>query len=214
MEQADKQEFAKVLEATMVTYGREYSSMVLSIWWEALKRFDLPAVRAAFSRHIQDVDVGQYPPKPADILRILQGGTTQDRAFVAWSMVDKAIRHVGGFETVVFDDHLIHYVIDQMGGWGKLCDTPEDEMPYRAQEFQKRYRGAWHNPPQSFPAKLVGRLEHHNRQKGFLDWLEPPTLIGDEAACQQVISQGAEARPLQIRKAKEITQTLEYDGDR
>lgn len=211
MEPGDKADFGDLLEATMATYGRDLSTSVLRVWWEALRPYELKTVRYSLSAHLQDVDVGQFPPKPSDIIRRIQGGTTTDRAFVAWSMVDRAIRHVGGFESVVFDDHLIHFVIDQMGGWVKLCDTDEDELPFRAQEFQKRYRGAWHNPPESFPGRLVGRIEHHNRQKGFLSYINQPILIGSPEKCQQVLESGTQGRRLKIQRAKDVVKQLGYE---
>ena len=39
----------------------------------------------------------------------------------AWSKVLNAVRRMGGDATVIFDD-LIHSVIDDMGGWVRLCE--------------------------------------------------------------------------------------------
>ena len=51
----------------------------------------------------------------ADILRMMQG-TSLDSALSAWAKVDKAVRRVGTYETIVFDDEIIHRVIHDMSG--------------------------------------------------------------------------------------------------
>jgi len=40
----------------------------------------------------------------------------------------------------VFDDVLIHVVIEDMGGW-KDCAIDDKQQPFVAKEFQDRYRG-------------------------------------------------------------------------
>ena len=119
METDDFDLFAELLGGVFELYGREASPFAMQVWWEALRPFDFSAIRMAFSRHVQNPDVGQFPPKPADVLRML-GGTTQDKALQAWAKVDKAVRHVGTYQTVVFDDPLIHRVLHDMGGWVEI----------------------------------------------------------------------------------------------
>ncbi|MFO0207809.1 MAG: DUF6475 domain-containing protein, partial [Betaproteobacteria bacterium] len=113
-----------MLSAVAAVYGREITPEVTAIYWAALAPYDLGAVRQAFDRHVRNPDAGQFLPKPADLIRML-GGTTADSAMQAWAKVEKAIRRVGGHESVVFDDALIHRCIDDMGGWVKVCDTLE-----------------------------------------------------------------------------------------
>ncbi len=55
------------------------------------------------------------------------GGSTQDAALAAWSKVDRAVREVGPYQSVAFDDALIHRVLFEMGGWIPLGSKTEDE---------------------------------------------------------------------------------------
>lgn len=191
LQHTDRGTFAAMLSAVAAIYGREMSPQVIAIYWAALSAYDLPAVRQALDRHVKNPDSGQFMPKPADVIRML-GGSTQDAALVAWAKVERAIRTVGGYASVVFDDPLIHAVLDEMGGWVRLCDTRTDELPFRAKEFENRYRGfALRREVPPYRARLAGRAETANAALGY-DELDL-VLIGDEAACRRVMA-GAVAR--------------------
>jgi hypothetical protein len=130
----ESEKFHKGLIGVMSFYGKDLSQFALDVWWSALKAYDLTAVTQAFNRWLMNPDRGQFPPKPADVLKMLGGGT-QDQALVAWSKVDRAARSVGTYSSVVFDDPLIHRVISEMGGWIGIGRSPR-MMAIRAQEFE------------------------------------------------------------------------------
>lgn len=193
METDDFDRFAELLGGVFELYGREASPFAMQVWWEALRPFDFSAIRMAFSRHVQNPDVGQFPPKPADVLRML-GGTTQDKALQAWAKVDKAVRHVGTYQTVVFDDPLIHRVLHDMGGWVGLGMKTEDEWPFVQREFENRYRGfSMRSERPEYPRALIGISEAENSRNGKRS--DPPRLIGDPTRAQAVLSGGTD-RPL------------------
>ncbi len=202
----DSDTFGAMLSAVAAVYGREITPEVTAIYWSALAPYDLGAVRQAFDRHVRNPDAGQFLPKPADLIRML-GGTTADSAMQAWAKVEKAIRRVGGHESVVFDDALIHRCIDDMGGWVKLCDTLEADLPFRARDFQALYRGfAMRRERPEYPPRLVGRFEAGNRVLGQA--VAPPVLIGDPEACQRVLAIGREGAGLRITHVRDSMRDL------
>jgi hypothetical protein len=185
------QRFQDGVTGVMGFYGRSVSNFALDVWWGALKGYDLTAIVEAFNRHLANPDVGQFPPKPADIVRMLKG-STQDAALQAWAKVDRAIRHVGTYCDVVFDDALIHRVIQDMGGWIALGARSESEWPFVAKEFENRYRGfRMRNESPAYPASLTGIASAHNGRKGFKS--DPPVLIGNERRACQVLEEGLHA---------------------
>ena len=164
------------------------SDGVIALYWQGLQDFELPAVRDALGRHLRNTDTGQFMPKIADIIRMLQG-SSQDAAFSAWSKVDKAVRQVGPYDTVVFDDPLIHRVLHDMGGWMGICDKTDDDWPFVAKEFETRYRGfKSRNERVEYPSKLVGIFEAHNAKEGHK--VAQPMLIGDASKAQKVLELG------------------------
>ena len=184
------QKFHDGISGVMSFYGKGVSTFQLDVWWNALKGYELDAVSDAFNRHLANPDVGQFAPKPADIIRMLQG-STQDSALRAWAKVDKAVRQVGTYEDVVFDDAIIHRVITDMGGWIGFGSKGDDEWPFVAKEFENRYRGfRGSNEKFDYPGKLVGIANINNARNGHK--LEAPVLIGDELKARQVLNGGTE----------------------
>jgi hypothetical protein len=190
MQTDEFQKFHDGIAGVMSFYGKGVSGFALDVWWTALKGYDLQAVVDAFNRHLANPDSGQFAPKPADIIRMLQG-STQDSALRAWAKVDQVVRRVGTYNDVVFDDPLIHRVIQDMGGWIGLGSKSEDEWPFVAKEFENRYRGfrARSEIP-DYPGKLIGIASAHNQQKGFKT--DAPVLIGNELKAKQVLNGGTD----------------------
>ena len=188
MTQDDYEEFSGMVGAITELYGRAASEFAITIWWGALRQHDLAAVRQAFDRHVRNPDTGQFAPKPADLIRMM-GGTTQDSALVAWSKVDRALRVVGPYRSVVFDDPLIHRVLVEMGGWVSLGAKTEHEWPFVGKEFETRYRGyRMRNERPDYTPVLVGMSEAQNQRAGF--GVEPPMMIGDQALAARVMAGG------------------------
>lgn len=193
MQQADFEGFSTMLRAIAEYCGKPLSSAVIAIYWQGLGDLDLSAVRHALNAHIQNPDTGQFMPKIADIRRML-GGSTQDAALVAWAKVDSAVRHVGTYADVVFDDALIHRVLHDMGGWVALGTRSEDEWPFVAREFENRYRGfRMRGERPEYPRQLVGITNASNLRTGHP--VQTPRLIGDVSRCEAVMVGGTD-RPL------------------
>lgn len=205
MVEADKREFAEVLKAVLDLYGKEASAPVLRLWWAALEQFSIAEVRHGLTRFVRSADSGTFPPKPADIIRMIEG-TSGDRGMLAWAKVQEAFGRVGGWQSVAFDDPIIHACIEDMGGWPKLCGTEGDEMPFRSAEFAKRYRAYAEIGCERFPPYLTGRHEADNRLHG--QKVAPPMLIGDPVKCAQVMQAGQTAPRLQITSGANIGQLL------
>jgi hypothetical protein len=199
---SDYDQFRQLMADVHGFYQRDVSKFALSVWWEAMRPFDFSAVSQALNRHVMNPDAGQFMPKPADIVRMLQG-STQDAALTAWAKVDKAVRHVGTWEDVAFDDPLIHRVLHDMGGWIALGQKSEDEWPFVAREFENRYRGfKARNERPEYPPVLIGLAGANNRQQG--QKVAKPMLIGDKDAAHRVMLGGVEKQMLQISRAGDL----------
>lgn len=196
-------DFIEVLEAVAEQYGKPLSDGLKELYWNALKGYDYEAVTLALTRHIRNTDSGMFMPKIADIVKMLQG-STQDSAFAAWTKVDKAVRSVGTYDSVVFDDPIIHRVINDMGGWMQLGQKQETDWPFVAKEFENRYRGfKSRNEVPEYPKALPGIFEAHNSKEGHK--VAPPVLIGNKEQALLVAQGGIENAALQITRADDNT---------
>lgn len=203
MNVAEFEQFQEGVAGVYAFYGKEVSGFAMDVWWNAMGPYDLAAVRDAFNRHLMNPDSGQFLPKPADIVKML-GGRTEDRALVAWAKVDKAVRSVGNYSSVVFDDPLIHRCIAEMGGWIGLGQKTEDEWPFVGKEFQTRYRGyaMRGDAVRDYQPILIGISEAYNQQKGFK--IDPPRLVGNMEKAKQVMLGGSDAPAIGVHDCGRI----------
>jgi len=195
-------EFKDLYIAVHAMYKRpndpQPNPIVYELFYESVKKYGFGSVKKAFSAHIQNPDNGQWMPKPADIIRMIEG-TSKDNSHLAWSKVKKSISIVGSYESVVFDDGIIHRVVQDMGGWILLCSTSIEELPFKGHEFKARYtayRGQGEVP--DYPKKLYGICESDNLSKDLLDHIPDPVLIGDQERAGQVFLSGSNRKSLEI----------------
>jgi hypothetical protein len=194
MDRNEMPEFQALLTQAMAFHRQDVSPFALSVWWEACKGFSLEQVRKAVTAHAMDPERGQFVPKPADMVRLLQG-TNTDRSLVAWGKVLQAIQRVGAYTSVTFDDPAINLAIVDMGGWVKVCRSDMDELPHVERRFCAAHKAYAARSDTPFPPKLVGEHEQQNLIAGRR--VAPPVLIGDQKRCQLVLAQGqAERLPM------------------
>src|SRR5687768_3808806 len=197
----DAGRFREGISGVMGFYEKTLAPFAFDVWWNALKAYDLQAVIDAFNRHLSNADTGQFAPKPADIIRMLQG-STQDSALRAWAKVDLAVRQVGTYTDVVFDDALIHRVIQDMGGWIGFGTKDDSEWPFIAKEFENRYRGfKIRSETPEYPAVLMGIANANNARHGFK--AERPVLIGSELRALQVMQGGTNKSSIGFKRMSE-----------
>jgi hypothetical protein len=198
MIEKNRKEFFDLIANVYAFYRQDFSTFAGGVWWEAMKPFDLKAVAEALSRHCVNPDSGQFMPKPADVVKMLQGSTL-DSALVAWSKLERAISAVGSYQSVVFDDALIHRIVGEMGGWIGFGAKSMDEWPFVKNEFVNRYRGyKMRSQTPDYPPVLIGISEANNGKRGYN--IEAPTLVGDQAQARLVLSGGSNKPILEFRQ--------------
>ncbi len=198
MEATEAQDFALMLATIAELYGKSLSKHLSDVYWNLLEPYSLSELRIALKAHLRNPNGGQFFPKPADLIRHLEGGSGT-KALQAWTLVERAIRQIGTYQSLAFEDPLIHAVIEDMGGWVKLCAISLKELPFCSLEFQKRYEGLVHKPPHRYPPYLPGVIECENSTKGHA--VPEPLLIGDASKTQAVIQGGSLLPPLSKQHA-------------
>ncbi len=193
MKATDAEAFAAILASIAQLYGKSFSKHLSDIYWNLLEPYSLSELEIALKAHLRNPNGGQFFPKPADLIRHLEGGSGT-KALQAWTLVERAIRQIGTYQSLAFEDPLIHAVIEDMGGWVKLCAISLKELPFCSLEFQKRYEGLVHKAPHRYPSYLPGVIECQNSSKGYA--VSEPLLIGDLPKTQAVIQGGSPLPPL------------------
>ena len=204
MEHEDQEPFAALLRDVLAFYRQDLSPFAVSVWWQSCSGFELGQIRKAMTAHAMDPERGQFAPKPADIVRQLHG-TQTDRSLIAWGKVLEAIKRVGAYQSVVFDDGAIHAAIEDMGGWPAVCRTDNDDLPFVQRRFCEAHRAYSRRSDIAYPPKLIGESEQRNAVHGFRS--AAPALVGDPEKAQRVASNGVHGGKVRITHAASLAPT-------
>lgn len=189
MNRDDYDRLATTLTAVAELYGKSMSPAVIALWWQALQRFDFEQVSKAIRAHTENAETGQFMPKPADLIRTLEG-TATDRSQLAWGRALEAASGVGAYSDVVFDDPAIHAAIQDLGGWPKFCRAESGELSYLQHRFCESYRAYASRGVYEYPKRLCGDRSPDEmfRRRG----MEPPkpAVIGDVKQARLVYQAG------------------------
>lgn len=211
MQELDKREFASILQATMDVYNKDISTDVIKIWWLALHKYEIEQIKRGLTKYITSPDCGKFPPKPADII-LMMDGSSQDAAFLAWNKVLEGMSRAGSYKSVCFDDPIIHLAIDDIGGWIGLGGSDEKDLPFIQKRFEQSYRN--YKTRGDIPAHkryLIGRSEAQNNLQGYVS--DKPILIGDKALAQKTLEGGSDAPKVGISVADSVVKALEKTYD-
>jgi hypothetical protein len=189
MDSDKKQQFVNLILATAEYYKNTLSEMVIEIYWEGLKDFDIDLIQKALNVHIRDSELGRFMPRIADVMKHLTG-SSDDKALMAWNKVFEAMQKYGYYNSVVFDDLIIHAVIQDQGGWVRFSEyynsLTDKEFPFFKKDFMENYKMRINHRRSDTPKILIGFYEQENATSGH-EWNEPPKTIGDKNKCKLII---------------------------
>ena len=210
MKPTDRAKFLEVLTGVHDFYGKDMTPFAVQVWVQACEAFDVQQVTKALSAHLMDPEHGRFMPKPADIVKQLQG-TRTDRSLIAWGKVLNAMQRVGAYESVCFDDGLIHAAIDDLGGWPQMCQGKLDDLPFLERRFCDSYKAYANKGDCTFPAVMQGLHSIENGIKGFDG--PKPMLIGDQSKALEVMRIGSAKPKTEInRLGSVVEQALTLPG--
>lgn len=193
MDKNDYATFRQILKRTLALYDKALSGEIADLWFDTLIDQPIEAVAQALTAHVRNPDTGQFAPKPADVIKAITGGIDAI-CTSAWTKVAGAVGSVGPWQSVAFDDPIIHRVIDDMGGWPAMCQKDEKEWPFVQKEFMQRYRGIQtRQAPVEHSPYLIGMSEASNQRRGveLPAHLRQLALVGDKARAQAVLASGS-----------------------
>jgi hypothetical protein len=177
----DKKMFGEFILAIGEMFDKDISDVLRQLYWKALEPFTDKQCEKAFNTVILS---SRFMPKPVDIIEAIRGNNT-DRATSAWIDVLKTVRRVGTWESVKFADPVIHSVIESMGGWIRLGQTPETEIKWKQKEFERLYQVIQEREG-THPDHLPGVFEMENSAQGYVEHIPEPVLIGTQKEVKKI----------------------------
>ena len=180
----DKNLFNRFMAGIGETFDKEISEILLDIYWSVLERFSDEQCKEAFNKAIVSC---KFFPKPVEIIELISDGPGKldDRAELQASEVIWAVKHIGHYQSVRFDDPVTMAVIQQCyGGWIQLCSELKEEKWFR-KDFVRYYR-AYHNQGIAFNGYLTGFIESENTMRGYDQHIPEPLLVSEFKEQRQV----------------------------
>ncbi len=199
MQLQDKQQFAQIMFAVFELYSKKPSKIAVQMFWNVLERFSIAQVETGFKLHLNDTEAGKFPPKPADVIRHIEGSVDDRQAIAtaAWQKAIDAIADVGSYKSVCFDDPAIMYAIFIMGRWENFCSMSKKEMPFKRRNFISAYCA--YRPGMVYPNYFAGLNE---RENSGLDCQLKIVFIGDSTQAKAIHLAGRKGA---IHKISEYT---------
>lgn len=190
MQPNDKPAVVALVTDVLAYYRQPVSEFTLSVWCQAMQPYSLEQLRKAMTAHATNPDGGQFAPKVADIIRILDG-THTDRAMLAWGKVHEAMSAVGAYQDVVFDDPAIHAVIEDLGGWPKVCRGDLKDLGYLQKRFCDGHKAYSGRGEFAYPRRLMGDRSPDSDYEAKGLRLPRPALVGDRERAAEVYLSGS-----------------------
>ena len=189
MKTSEEQQFGEILRDVMAFYKQDVTPFSFSVWWQTCQKYDIEQVRKVFTSHVMDAERGMFPPKPADLVRQLEG-TATDKAMLAWGKAYEAMQSVGAYTDVVFDDAAIHATIEDLGGWPKICRSETKDLGYLQHRFCEFHRAYSERGQFDYPKRLCGERspDHEFTSRGLP--VPKPVVIGDVEKARIVYRNG------------------------
>jgi len=153
-------------------HGKAISDTLKTAYWEILEEYTDDQCHRAFDVAIKTC---KFFPKPAELIEFIEG-PSNNKATEAWIKVDQAVKRVGNYASVRFDDPAIHSCIEVMGGWEALGQTSAHEWKWKQKEFEKLY--SIMSRRQEHPDVLLGLCDRQNITMGFRKAPENIVQIG------------------------------------
>ncbi|MBT9167324.1 MAG: hypothetical protein DDT19_00653 [Syntrophomonadaceae bacterium] len=202
----DEKLLAENLTGLCELFERKKNKVLQDTYYEALKHLTHEEFLSAVSHIIQTKKFHKLP-LPAEFIEAAKGDI-ESKALLALQKVEDAIRRHGYVKSLVFDDALIHMIINAFEGWENVCSYPYDEWKFKRQEFLKLYK-AYALSPVEYPNKLIGYTERTNIFNGFYEHIPSPVLIGNKEQAGLILNNGkAVALPAPAPKVNTLVKNL------
>jgi len=191
----NKEKFVDLIAKVSEVFGKDLSQEAIRIYYEVLKEYSYDQIERAFYLILQTHIYNTFP-KPAEIIEAIEGKQTE-RSLAAWQTVIDTVRKVGHWDSVSFDDRVIHNCIEALGDWEWLCGQTKDELKFVQKEFERLYT-MFSKHPREAKERLIGFNERKNLQGGHKPEKEPER-IGDILKHAKQLTNNGRSQPDSIQ---------------
>lgn len=170
---AQAEELLELVCALAAVFNREADEALQLGYVMGLRDVPLDAARRAVERAIREC---KFMPSPAELRELVGEIRPDQRAALAWGVANQAVRVIGPYRSVVFDDPVLNATLARLGGWVWFCDIPERELPFKRKEFEQVYTALWNTGVHAEDTRpLTGLFARENSLQGQRE--DKPALV-------------------------------------
>lgn len=188
MTNQDMPRFISAMTAMSVVFKEPLSQPLVETYFRVLSGFDADQVDAGISKAISTL---KFWPKPVELVECISGGglRLEDKAQVEACRVLEAIKSIGTYSSVAFDDAVTQAVIvQQFGGWAKFSEMRAVDEKWFVKDFAAAYQAFARANVKHYGA-LSGVASCQNALTGR-PHDEKPVYIGDVEKAKAIHAQG------------------------
>jgi hypothetical protein len=156
----NKQLFSSMMTMLCELYNRQQTQPLIDVYYLVLKQMGDEEFKASMMM-ILEKRVYASMPKPAEILEFAKPNL-EAIASLALSDLERAIAKGGRNMSLIFDDKIVHSVINALGGWIYICNMELRDWEFKRKEFTRLY--ILHSKRSSHPDHIAGMTERLSGQ--------------------------------------------------
>lgn len=146
-------------------FGLPVSQARMEIYADMLADLPIEKIKAGIVHIIRTRSFAGNLPTVAEIREAIdsEGVPMESRAAIAWDKAMYALHSHGPYQSIRFDDPIIHHIIVQWGGWTEFGDWPAEQTHWKRRDFMKLYEQYAKNGGLPDPERhLIGEAEYFN----------------------------------------------------
>lgn len=159
-------QFEQLILALAASFGREADEALITGYWLGLQSLGIERIRHAVSRAIAECE---FMPKPVELRRLAGDLSPKVRAVKSWDCFEQAMRSIGAYSSVDFEDPILNATVRNLGGWPYLCQRETEELNrFIRPRFEAVYAALFESGVGVDAAGyLIGLSEQQNSAQGF-----------------------------------------------
>lgn len=212
----NKEIFFQYIAGLQSLYDKELSEFVIGLYYEALKELTEEQFKAGVNKIIKNRVYSKFP-QPGEIIQSSIGNMENNKICYAEDNLRKAVKNYGAYYSVIFDDPVIHIMLENhFGSWIKFCRLEAEEMEsFFKFEFEDLYKAYSSQKRMSIKTKMAGIHDARNEGQFDKEIARYDRYIGDKEKAlewvkvyeNRVLENSANRKIIQISEAKAINKT-------
>lgn len=171
-----KKEFYSVIKIMSEYYGTKLSLALSEIYWQVFQNWSFEDFKHACNIIMQTRNYPSFP-KISEITEALHG-KPEDQAAIAYQTLIEAIKRIGPWDSVIFEDGAIGMAVEALGGWEYINQWSWTDWIYRKKDFEELYLANLRSG-NTKPKKLYGAFERINGEIGQEGFNKPILITKD-----------------------------------